>query len=62
MAVENGALVEESIQLVIESGEAGLDQLVGLGDGEEAKVGLNVIVEGETVGNGENPVEEATEL
>jgi hypothetical protein len=36
--------------------------LVGLGHGEEAKVGLDEIVKGETVCNGEAPVEEATEL
>ena len=36
--------------------------MVGLGHGEEAKVGLDKIVKGETVCNGEAPVEEATEL
>lgn len=62
IAIENGTLVEESIQLVIESSDAGLDHLISFGDGEEAEVGLNIVVECETVGNGENPVEKAAEL
>lgn len=62
VTIESCSGVEESIQLVIESGDAGLDQLIGCGNGEESEVGLNVIVEGETVSNGENPVEHTAEL
>lgn len=62
MAIEGGALVVVSVELVIETGETFLDFLVGSGHGEEAEVGSDVVVEGETVNYGEDPVEKSTDL
>ena len=49
--------------MVSKAKDAILNLLVVSGCGKEAsEVGLNVIVEGETIGNGEDPVEDATDL
>ena len=48
--------------MVIESNEAVLDSLIESGFGKEAERGLNVSVEGQAVGNREDPVEETADL